>query len=53
MRYRIESNVDRGPATAWFDHVPEKVCAALNLDSYLQGRGGEWGIYDEAGRRVA
>lgn len=52
MRYRVESNVTREPASQWFDHDPVGLCAALNMEAHRQGRGGEFGVYDENGERV-
>ena len=51
MKYRVESNVTRQPASQWFDYAPERLCAALNMDAYHAGRGGEFGIYKDSGER--
>lgn len=52
MKYRIESNLTRQPASAWFDFPSEQACAALNIEAYHAGRGGEFGIYAGNGDRV-
>lgn len=52
MRYRVESNVTRYPKSQWFNHVPENLCANLNMAAYHAGRGGEYGVYNDEGERI-
>lgn len=54
MQYRVETNEQREPVTAWFD-TEEKAswaCGWRNIEAHRRGEGGLYGVYDNEGNRV-
>lgn len=54
MRYRIETNDERLPVSAWqpTEESATALCAQMNVGAYQRGEGGLYGVYDNEGRRV-
>lgn len=54
MRYRIETNDERLPVSAWLDTqaAAASLHRTMTSGAYERGEGGLYGVYDNEGRRV-